>query len=116
MRRSQFFCSTIKEDPAASDIAGHILLLRGGLIQPLASGIYSFLPLGERVKLKVESILRTEMEAVGAQEVSLPVVQPADLWKESGRWHDIGPELARFQDRGNRAMVLAMTHEEVVAD
>jgi prolyl-tRNA synthetase len=116
MRRSRFFCSTLKEDPAASDVAGHQLLLRGGYIQPLASGIYSFLPLGERVKRKVETILRVEMEAVGAQEVSLPVVHPADLWKESGRWHDIGPELARFQDRGNREMVLAMTHEEVVAD
>jgi prolyl-tRNA synthetase len=116
MRRSRFFCSTLKEDPATSDIAGHVLLLRGGFIQPLASGIYSFLPLGERVKRKVEAILRTEMESVGAQEVSLPVVHPADLWKESGRWHDIGPELARFQDRGKREMVLAMTHEEVVAD
>ena len=89
---------------------------RGGFIQPLASGIYSFLPIGERVKRKVEAILRAEMEAVGAQEVSLPVVHPAELWKESGRWNDIGPELARFRDRANREMVLAMTHEEVVAD
>jgi prolyl-tRNA synthetase len=116
MRRSKYFCSTLREDPSASDVAGHLLLLRGSFIQPLASGIYSFLPLGERVKRKVEAILRNEMEAVGGQEVSLPVVQPADLWKESGRWNDIGPELTRFQDRGDRDMVLAMTHEEVVTD
>jgi prolyl-tRNA synthetase len=116
MRRSSYFCSTLREDPAASDVAGHLLLLRGGFIQALASGVYSLLPIGERVKHKVEAILRTEMEALGAQEVSLPVVQPADLWKESGRWNDIGSELVRFQDRGNRDMVLAMTHEEVVAD
>jgi prolyl-tRNA synthetase len=116
MRRSRYFCSTLREDPAASDVAGHLLLLRGGFIQPLASGIYSFLPIGERVKRKVEGILHAEMEALGAQEVSLPVVHPAELWKESGRWNDIGPELARFHDRANREMVLAMTHEEVVAD
>jgi prolyl-tRNA synthetase len=116
MRRSQYFCSTLREDPSAGDVAGHLLLLRGSFIQPLAAGIYSFLPLGERVKRKVEVILREEMEAVGAQEVSLPVVHPADLWKESGRWDLIGPELARFRDRGDRDMVLAMTHEEIVAD
>ncbi len=116
MRRSRFFCSTLREDPAASDVAGHLLLLRGGFIQSLASGIYSLLPIGERVKRKVEAILRAEMEAVGAQEVSLPVVQPAELWKESGRWNDIGSELVRFRDRNNREMVLAMTHEEVIAD
>jgi len=116
MRRTQYFCSTLREDPAASDVAGHLLLLRGGFIQALAYGIFSFLPIGERVKLKVEAILRAEMEALGAQEVSLPVVHPAELWKESGRWNDIGSELVRFRDRGNREMVLAMTHEEVVAD
>src|SRR5579859_6234491 len=116
MRRSRFFCSTLREDPAASDVIGHLLLLRGGFIQPLASGIYSFLPIGERVKRKVEAILRAEMEALGAQEVSLPVVQPAELWKESGRWDDIGSELVRILDRNNREMVLAMTHEEVIAE
>ena len=91
-------------------------MLRGGYIQAVAAGIYSFLPIGERVKRKVEAILREEMEAVGGQEVSLPVVHPADVWKESGRWNDLGPELARFRDRGDREMVLAMTHEEIVAD
>lgn len=116
MRRSRFFCSTLREDPAASDVAGHLLLLRGGFIQPVAAGIYSFLPIGERVKRKVEAILRAEMESLGAQEVSLPVVQPAELWKESGRWDDIGPELVRLRDRNDREMVLAMTHEEVVAE
>ncbi len=116
MRRSQYFLTTLREDPAASDVAGHLLLLRAGFIAPLASGIYSFLPMGERVKLKVEAILRAAMEAVGALEVSLPVVQPADLWAESGRLHSIGDELAWFTDRTDRRMVLAMTHEEVIAD
>lgn len=116
MRRSSLFCSTRRDDPAVSEVAGHLLLLRGSFIQPLAAGIYSFLPLGESVKRKVEAILREEMELVGGQEVSLPVVHPADLWKESGRWNDIGSELARFKDRNDRDMVLAMTHEEIVAD
>jgi prolyl-tRNA synthetase len=95
---------------------GYALLLRGGYVQPLAAGIFSYLPLGWRVKEKVESILREEMRAIGGQEVQLPVVHPAELWKETGRWFDIGPEMARFTARGEREMVLAMTHEEVVAD
>jgi len=116
MRRSQLFAETLREAPAGSEVAGHQLLIRGGYIAPLAAGIYSYLPLGQRVKRRVEMILREEMDAAGGQEVSLPVVQPAELWQESGRWYDIGPELARFTDRAGRDTVLAMTHEEVVAD
>ncbi len=116
MRRSTLFCETLRQNPADSDIAGHQLLLRAGYIQSLAAGIYSFLPLGERVKAKIEAILRDEMNAIGGQEISMPVVHPAEIWQESGRWYDIGPELVRFKDRGERDMVLAMTHEEVLTD
>jgi prolyl-tRNA synthetase len=116
MRRSKLFCETLRQNPADTDVAGHQLLVRGGFIQPLAAGIYSFLPLGERVRHRVEQILREEMDSVDGQEVSLPVVHPAELWQETGRWYDIGPEMVRFKDRGERDMVLAMTHEEVVAD
>jgi prolyl-tRNA synthetase len=116
MRRSDLFCETLRQNPADTDVAGHQLLVRGGYVQSLAAGIYSFLPLGERVRAKVERILREEMEAIGGQEVSLPVVHPAEIWQASGRWSDLGEELVRFQDRGGRDMVLAMTHEEVVAD
>ncbi|MGI8912448.1 MAG: proline--tRNA ligase [Chloroflexota bacterium] len=116
MRRSAFFCQTLRESPADAELAGQRLLLRGGYVQPLAAGIYSFLPLGLRVKQKVEQILREEMEALGGQEVELPVVQPAELWRESGRWQQLGAELARWSDRAGRELVLAMTHEEAVAD
>ena len=116
MRRSVLFCETLRQNPAEAETAGHQLLLRGGFVQPLAAGIISLLPLGERVRRKVEAILRDEMDAVDGQEIAMPVVQPADLWKESGRWQAIGPELARFRDRGARDMVLAMTHEEVLTD
>lgn len=116
MRRSTLFCETLRENPADTDVAGHQLLLRGGFIQTLAAGMYSFLPLGERVKSRLEGIMRDEMNAIDGQEISMPVVHPAELWQETGRWYEIGPELVRFKDRGNRDMVLAMTHEEVVAD
>jgi prolyl-tRNA synthetase len=116
MRRTELFCETLRQSPADTEIAGHQLLVRGGYVQALAAGIYSFLPLGQRVRAKIERILRDEMDAVGAQEVLMPVVQPAEIWRESGRWRDVGPELVRFQDRTGRDMVLAMTHEEVVAD
>ena len=116
MRRTTFFCETLRQAQAEGENTGHQLLLRGGFIQPLAAGIYSFLPLGQRVKHKIEHILREEMNAIGGQEVFLPVVHPAELWQETGRWYDVGAELYRFKDRGDRDMVLAMTHEEVVAD
>jgi prolyl-tRNA synthetase len=110
------YCETLRQVPADTDIAGHQLLIRGGYLQALAAGIYSLLPLGQRVRHKIETILRQEMDAAGAQEVQMPVVQPADLWRESGRWAEIGAEMARFRDRGEREMLLAMTHEEVIAD
>lgn len=93
MRRTELFCETRRENPADADITGHQLLLRGGFIQPLAAGIYSYLPLGERVKAKIEHLLREEMDAIGGQEISLPVVHPAELWQETGRWYEIGDDL-----------------------
>src|SRR5690348_10695866 len=116
MRRTELFCETLRQTPADTEIAGHQLLLRGGFVQPLAAGIYSFLPLGQRVRQKIEQILREEMDAIGGQEIAMPVVQPAELWQESGRWQSIGAELVRLRDRGERDLVLAMTHEEVVTD
>lgn len=116
MRRSGLFGETLRQAPADVESGGYALLLRGRFVQPLAAGIFSYLPLGWRVKEKVERILRDEMHAIGGQEVLLPVVHPAELWKEAGRWYEIGPELARFTGRGEREMVLAMTHEEVIAD
>lgn len=116
MRRTALFCETRRQAPGDVDNASHQLLLRGGYIQPLAAGIYSFLPLGQRVRNKIEQILREEMDAIDGQEISMPVVHPAEVWQETRRWYDIGAELVRFKDRGDRDMVLAMTHEEVVAD
>jgi prolyl-tRNA synthetase len=116
MRRSTLFTHTLREHPAEAETAGHALLLRGGYIQPVAAGIYSLLPLGYRVKAKIEAILREEMEGIGGQELSLPVVLPAEIWQESGRWYRYGVELVRFTDRARRDLVLAMTHEEVIAD
>lgn len=116
MRRTHLFCETLRQNPADTDVAGHQLLLRGGFVQPLAAGIYSFLPLGQRVKRKLEQILREERDAIDGQAISMPVAHPAELWQESNRWYDIGSELVRFRDRGERDMVLAMTHDEVIAD
>jgi prolyl-tRNA synthetase len=116
MRLSQLFFATLREDPGEAEMPSHRLLLRAGYIRQLGSGIYSLLPLGFRVTKKVEQIIREEMDAIGCQEMAMPVVHPADLWKKTGRYQSIGPELVRFQDRSGRDMVLAMTHEEVVAD
>jgi prolyl-tRNA synthetase len=116
MRRSALFCETLRQNPSETEAAGHQFLVRGAFVQSLAAGIFSFLPLGMRVKHKVERILREEMDRIGGQEIVMPVVHPAELWQETGRWYAIGPELARFKDRGGRDMVLAMTHEEVIAD
>ncbi len=116
MRRTTFFCQTLRERPADAEIASHQLLLRGGYIQPLAAGIFTFLPIGLRVKQKIEQILRMEMQALGGQELQLPVVHPAELWRDTGRWDTVGEELLRFRDRAGRDFVMAMTHEEAVAD
>jgi prolyl-tRNA synthetase len=114
MRLSQLFFSTLRDDPADVEMASHRLLLRAGYIRPLGSGIYSLLPLGKRVNDRVEQIIREEQDRIGGQEMEMPVVHPADIWRASGRYDSIGPELTRFKDRNGRDMVLAMTHEEVV--
>jgi prolyl-tRNA synthetase len=114
MRTSQFLIATQKETPADAEVISHQLMLRAGLIRKLAAGLYTWLPLGLRVLRKVEAVVRQEMEASGAQEVSMPVVQPAELWQESGRWEQYGPELLRIQDRHQREFCLGPTHEEVI--
>jgi prolyl-tRNA synthetase len=115
MRLSHLFFTTLRDDPAEAEMPSHRLLLRAGYVRPLGSGIYSLLPLGFRAAKRVEQIVREEQDRIGAQEMEMPVVHPAEVWKESGRYFKIGPELVRFKDRGDRDMVLAMTHEEVVA-
>jgi prolyl-tRNA synthetase len=116
MRLSQLFFTSLRDDPAEAEMPSHRLFLRAGYVRQLGSGIYSLLPLGFRVSKRVEQVIREEMDRIGSQEMEMPVVHPAELWKESGRFFKIGPELVRFKDRGGRDMVLAMTHEEVVAD
>ncbi len=116
MRASRFLISTLKETPADAEIISHQLMLRAGLIRKLASGLYTWLPLGLRVLRKVEHIIRDEMNQAGAQEVLMPVVQPAELWEESGRWQQYGPELLRINDRHQRDFCLGPTHEEVITD
>jgi len=114
MRLSQLFFTTLRDDPADAEMVSHRLLVRAGYVRQLGSGIYSLLPLGFRVNKRVEQVIREEMNRIGSQELSMPVVHPADIWRASGRYDSIGPELTRFKDRGGRDMVLAMTHEEVV--
>jgi len=114
MRTSQYLLSTLKETPANAEVISHQLMLRAGLVRNLASGLYTWLPTGLKVLRKVENIVREEMERAGALEVLMPMVQPADLWEESGRWDDYGPELLRLKDRHNRSFVLGPTHEEVI--
>lgn len=116
MRTSHYLLSTLKETPADAEIVSHQLMLRAGMIRKLASGLYDWMPTGVRVLRKIEKIVREEMDNAGALEISMPVVQPADLWLESGRWEQYGPELLRFSDRGERPFVLGPTHEEVVTD
>ena len=116
MRLSHLFFTSLRDDPADAEMISHKLLVRAGYVHQLGSGIYTLLPLGFRVMKRIEQVIREEMDGIGAQEMEMPVVHPAELWKESGRYFKIGPEMARFQDRGGRDMVLAMTHEEVVAD
>jgi prolyl-tRNA synthetase len=116
MRASEFFISTLKEAPADAEVVSHQLMLRAGLIRQLAGGIYSWMPLGVRVLRKVETIVREEMIRAGAIEVLLPVVQPAELWRESGRWDKYGPELLRIKDRHQRDFIIQPTSEEVMTD
>ncbi|GGQ22212.1 proline--tRNA ligase [Shewanella litoralis] len=116
MRVSKYLLSTQKETPANAEVISHQLMLRAGMIRRNASGLYSWLPSGLRVLRKVEAIVREEMNKTGAIEILMPLVQPADLWVETGRWDKFGPELLRFQDRHNRDFVLGPTHEEVITD
>lgn len=116
MRMSRLFFQTFREAPAEAEIAGHQLMLRAGMIHPIAAGIFDYLPLGLRVKHKIEAVMREEMDAIDGQEVSLPMVHPAELWQRSGRWQEIGSDMARLQDRNGRDYCLAMTHEEIMAE
>ena len=116
MRASQFLISTKKESPADAEIISHKLMLRAGMIRKLASGLYTWLPMGLIVLRKLEAIIREEMNKLGAQEILMPIMQPARLWEESGRWGRYGPELLRVQDRHERPFCLGPTHEEVVTD
>ena len=116
MRASQLLIPTMKEDPADADVASHRLMLRAGLIRQVASGIYTWLPLGVKVLQAIQTIVREELEASNAQELLMPVVQPASLWEESGRWEAMGPELARLRDRHDNEFCLSPTQEEVVTD
>ena len=116
MRLSQYPINTLKETPSEADVVSHQLLLRAGLIRRLAAGIYNWLPLGLRTLRKVEAIIREEMNRAGALEVLLSAVQPAELWQESGRWSQYGPELLRLKDRHDRDFVIGPTHEEVITD
>ena len=116
MRQSEAFLPTLKEDPADAELVSHKLMVRAGMMRKHAAGIYSLLPLGWRVTRKVAQIVREEMDRAGAQEVLLPVLMPAELWQESGRWQNAGKELFRQRDRHDRDYVLGPTHEEAVTD
>ncbi|MGO9566979.1 MAG: proline--tRNA ligase [Desulfomonilaceae bacterium] len=116
MRMTKLLIPTLKEDPSDAEVVSHRLMVRAGMIRKLTTGIYSYLPLGYRSLRKMEQIVREEMDAAGAQEVFLPMVQPAELWKESGRWDFYGTELLRFKDRHDRECCLGPTHEEVITD
>ncbi|MCA3154704.1 MAG: proline--tRNA ligase [Burkholderiales bacterium] len=116
MKTSQFFISTLKEAPADAEVVSQKLMLRSGMIRKLAAGIYNYLPMGLRSIRKVETIIRQEMNRAGAIELLMPVVQPAELWQESGRWHKMGPELLRVKDRHERDFIIQPTSEEVIAD
>src|SRR5262245_15060591 len=112
MRWSQYFIPTLREDPADAEVISHKLLLRAGIVRQLGAGIYSYLPLGQRIALKVMQILREEMNAIGGQEFFLPALHPAEIWKESGRWETFS-DMFRFKDRRDADICLGPTHEEV---
>ena len=116
MRMSRLFSQTLRDVPGEAELPSHQLLLKAGLVRPLSAGSYSYLPLARRALTKIEDIIRDEIDAIGGQEITMPVVHPASLWQETGRWYQVGPEMARFKDRAERDMVLGMTHEEVIAD
>ena len=115
MRMSRMLSQTLREAPSDAEITSHQLLVRAGYIRQLAAGIFTYMPLAKRTLTKIENIMRNEMNKIDGQEMSMPVVHPAEIWKATGRWEKVGPEMGRFKDRNDRDMVLAMTHEEVVA-
>jgi prolyl-tRNA synthetase len=115
MRASQLLLPTVKEDPAGAEAISHKLMVRAGLVRQLAAGIYVYLPAGWRVMQKIAAIIRDEMDGIGCQEMLMPVINPAEIWQQSGRWDTVGGELFRFKDRKGADMALAMTHEEVVS-
>lgn len=114
MRFSEMFIPTLREDPSEAEAASHKLMVRAGYVRQLAAGLYIFLPLGWRALNRINAILKEEMDAIGAQEVSMPVLHPAEIWQQTGRWSDIGEEMFRLKDRGGRDMCLGMTHEEIM--
>src|SRR5437764_12192202 len=115
MRLSKSLVPTLREDPADAEARSHKLMLRAGLVRQLAAGIYVWLPLGQRVLDRINAVIREEMNAIGGQELTMPVLHPAEIWRDSGRWDAIGPEMFRLEDRNDRDMCLGMTHEEVIA-
>ena len=116
MRFSKMYAKTLKETPKDAEVVSHQLMLRSGMIKKLASGVYTYLPLGYKALKKVEKITREEMDRAGSQELFMPVLQPAELWKETGRWDAMGPEMMRLKDRHDRDFILGPTHEEVITD
>src|SRR5438552_3714651 len=115
MRLSKSLVPTLRDNPTDAEALSHKLMLRAGLVRQLAAGIYVWLPLGQRVLERINAIIREEMNAIGGQEMTMPVLHPAEIWRDSGRWDTIGPEMFRLKDRNDRDMCLAMTHEEVIA-
>ena len=116
MRTSQFFISTLKEAPSEAELLSHKLMLRAGLIRKLGSDLYTWMPLGLRVLRNVENIVREEMNRAGAVELLMPAIQPAELWQESGRWDEFGPQMLKIKDRHERDFCFGPTHEEVITD
>jgi prolyl-tRNA synthetase len=116
MRLSNYFLPTLKETPADAEMESHKLMLKAGLIRKVTAGVYNYLPLGFKVLKKIEEVVREEMNRAGAQEIKLPIIQPASLWKESGRWEDFGPEMFKLSDRKEREFALGPTHEEIITD
>ena len=116
MKMTRLFSQTLRDIPSEAEIPSHQLLLRAGFIRQLAAGIFSYLPLARRSLNKIENIMRQEINAIGGQELTMPVIHPAEIWQETGRWYQVGSEMGRFKDKNGRDMVLAMTHEEVIAD
>ncbi|MGE5894677.1 MAG: proline--tRNA ligase, partial [bacterium] len=114
MRYSKLFIPTLREAPSDAEAVSHTLLLRAGYVRQLAAGLYIYLPLGWKVMHKINAIIRQEMDTIGAQEVSMPVLHPAEVWQQTGRWQEIGDEMFRLKDRGGRDMCLGMTHEEIM--